>query len=442
MKAFGRLIITLCGVYASSTLLAAQSNLDHKTLENIERFSNVMSQIKNYYVMPVDEEKLYDDAIRGMVSSLDPHSVYLNKEELSELKSSTSGEFGGLGIEMTLNPENELIVVAPRAGSPAEKAGVLSGDSIIKINNFVFTNSTRVQDAVKVMRGEVGSPVELTIIRKNVTEPLKFTLKRALIKEQTVAGKILDNDFAYVRLNYFQAHTGQDFQKTYNELAKGRKKPFAGMILDLRNNPGGLVDAAVSIASQLLGRGSDPAKAPVIVYTKGRTPDSQFIARSQADDITKGIPLVVLINEGSASASEIVAGALQDNRRAVLVGKRSFGKGSVQTILLLGNNRGLKLTTALYYTPSGRSIQATGIEPNIRIDNLQVASINDKDFNYKESDLAGHISNQTAKGKQNLSANSLNSSEIELAKKDYQMYEALNVLKTMATLQKQPVANS
>lgn len=400
-------------------------------LEDVQRFSNAISQIKKYYVKPVSDQELFDNAIRGMLSGLDPHSAYLNEQDFTELQTATNGEFGGLGIEVTME-DGIIRVITPLVGTPAGKAGIKPGDYIIKLGDRAVQGLS-LQDAVNIMRGKIGSNIDLTIIRKGTKQPLNFSLVREKIMIESVQSKLLDKQFGYVRLTQFQALTNQDMIKAVHkmqELAGGKLK---GLILDLRNNPGGLLDSAIQISDAFLAhdKSGQPEK---IVFTKGRVAGSKFTAFATPGDIINNAPMVVLINNGSASASEIVAGALKDNKRALIVGTKSFGKGSVQTVLPLDDKRGIKLTTALYYTPSGSSIQAKGIEPDVVVDELIVPKSKqlEKPAGFSEATLKGHLlSNKTEKISKNLSE-----SDEEILHNDFQLYSALTILKGMALAQK------
>jgi carboxyl-terminal processing protease len=323
-----------------------------ETYEELKTFSEVLTQVQKSYVDETKVKDLVQGAIRGMLSTLDPHSAYMTPEMYKEMQVETKGEFGGVGIQIGVK-ENRLAVIAPIEGTPAYRAGVKAGDFITKVNDET-TKDLTLMDAVQKMRGPKGSKVSLTIQREGTPDPLQFTLVRDTIKIESVKSKVLDN-IGYVRLTQFQESTGRDLSKVLKQF---KEQKLQSTILDLRNNPGGLLTASVEVSEQFLPGGK------LIVYTKGReSKKDEWIAKGkdQMDDS----PMIILINEGSASASEIVAGALQDYGRAVIVGTTSFGKGSVQTILPLGDGSGLRLTTAKYYTPKGRSIQSTGITPDI-----------------------------------------------------------------------------
>lgn len=403
-------------------------------LEDVQRFSNALSQIKKYYVKPVSDQELFDNAIRGMLSGLDPHSSYLNEQDFNELQTATNGEFGGLGIEVTME-EGVIRVITPLVGTPAGKSGIKPGDYIIKLGDRSVQGLT-LQDAVNSMRGKIGSKIDLTILRKGEKKALNFSLVREKIMIQSVQSKLLDNQYGYVRLAQFQALTNKDMIKAIHTLKEETHGKLKGLILDLRNNPGGLLDSAIQISDAFIDV-DKKGKEETIVYTEGRLPGSKFTALSTPGDVLNSAPMVVLINNGSASAAEIVAGALKDNKRALIVGTRSFGKGSVQTVLPLDSKRGIKLTTALYYTPSGSSIQAKGIEPDVVIEEMVIpnAKKTEKPIgSYSEADLKGHI--LVNKPTDEAKKKSLTEGDEALLHEDYQLYSALTILKGMALAQR------
>lgn len=388
-------------------------------LEELRTFTEIFERIKTAYVEPVDDSVLLENAIRGMLSGLDPHSNYLDPREFRELRVNTSGEFGGLGIEVGM--EDGLIrVVSPIDDTPAQRAGVQAGDLIIKLDNQSVQGMS-LSDAVKLMRGKIGEPITLTIIREGESKPLEISVTRAVIRVASVKKRLLDDHYGYLRISQFQVETGKDLLKAMKNLKESAE--LKGYILDLRNNPGGVLQAAVEVSDAFLDGGN-------IVYTKGRIKQAELSYSASSSNPSDGLPLVVLVNGGSASASEIVAGALQDHQRAIIVGTRSFGKGSVQTVLPLTNERALKLTTARYYTPSGRSIQAEGITPDIQIEPSRVTKVEGIE-GVKEADLQGHLSNGTVE--KNTHNDSLRSGEeSKLLAEDYQLNEALNLLKGIA----------
>lgn len=422
------LTVPLVGFTADDT---ATENTTAKRipLEDVQRFSNAISEIKKYYVKPVDDKELFSNAIRGMVGGLDPHSAYLDEEEYRDLQTSTTGEFGGLGIEVTME-DGVVKVITPLVDTPAFKAGIKSGDYIIKLGKESVQGLT-LKDAVNLMRGKAGSPIELTVLRKGASKPLTFDLIREVIQIKSVKSKLINEGYGYVRLTQFQAQTGKDLLKAVAQLKQQSNGKLKGLILDLRNNPGGLLDSAIQVSDAFLGNDKS-GKQELIVYTEGRLPGSKFTALANPGDVLDNAPIVVLINNGSASASEIVAGALKDNKRALILGTKSFGKGSVQTVLPLDAKTGIKLTTALYYTPSGTSIQAKGIVPDIVVEEMDVPKTAQKKTDatgFSEADLSGHLINK------NNSENKSVKSEFNttnLIHEDYQLYAALTVLEGMA----------
>ncbi|MDX1824185.1 MAG: S41 family peptidase, partial [Thiohalomonadales bacterium] len=356
------------------------------------------------------------------------HSTYLDAKAFEELRVGTTGEFGGLGIVVGME-DGFVKVISPIDDTPAQRAGVKTGDLIIRLDEKPVKGMS-LDDAVKIMRGKPGTNIDLTIVREGVDQPLKFTITRDRIRVKSVKSRMLEPGYGYVRISQFQERTGKDLLKAITDLKKKNKDNLKGLVLDLRNNPGGLLDSAVLVSDTFLDRGN-------IVSVKGRTEDNKLSQAATPGDILKGSPMVVLVNEGSASASEIVAGALQDNKRAVIMGQKTFGKGSVQTVIPLGNNSALKLTTARYYTPSGRSIQAEGIQPDINLEHLQVAEKKDNGFKpLKEADLAGHLENGNAK-KQTDQTVPPEGDLLALATQDYPVYEALTLLKGMNLLKPQ-----
>jgi len=402
-------------------------------VEELRTFSDVFGRIKNDYVVDVDDKELIENAIRGMLSGLDPHSSYLDAEQFTELQVGTTGQFGGLGIEVGM--ENGFVkVIAPIDDTPAQRAGVQSGDLVIRLDDTPVKGMT-LNEAVKVMRGEPGSDIELTIVREGLDQPLKITITRDVIKVKSVRARMLEPGFGYLRISQFQSKSAENMVDAITELKKENKAPLRGLVLDLRNNPGGVLNGAVAVSDAFLQKG-------MIVYTEGRIADSRLRFNATPDDVIDGAPLVVLVNQGSASASEIVAGALQDHKRAIIVGVKTFGKGSVQTILPLSSNSALKLTTARYYTPSGRSIQAEGITPDIELESIEVASIERNIEPLTEADLSGHLENGNGKSdkkagkKADKKSDDAEEDDVALSPADdYMLYEALNLLKGLVILQ-------
>ncbi len=395
-------------------------------LEELRTFSEVFGKIKSDYVEPTEDASLLNNAIRGMLTGLDPHSTYLDADAYKELQVGTSGEFGGLGIEVGM--ENGFVkVISPIDDTPAQRAGVAAGDVIIRIDDTPIKGLT-LNQSVKLMRGKPGTDIELTIIREGKDKPLKIVITRDIIQVNSVKHRLLDPDYGYVRITQFQSKTGEDLIKAISKLKKeSGQDNLNGLILDLRNNPGGVLNAAVSVSDAFLTDG-------LVVYTEGRVKDSKMEFKATPNDVIKGAPLIVLVNGGSASASEIVAGALQDHKRAIIMGSKTFGKGSVQTILPMQNGAALKLTTARYYTPAGRSIQAEGITPDIPLERVKITKIDASGFeSVKEADLSGHLENNSSQGDKGTDSDQEKQS---LADKDYQLYEALNLLKGLHILQR------
>ncbi|MDM8348307.1 S41 family peptidase [Pseudomonas sp. sp1636] len=388
-------------------------------LDDLRTFAEVLDRIKAAYVDPVSDKTLLENAIKGMLSNLDPHSAYLDPQTFRELQESTSGEFGGLGIEVGME-DGFVKVVSPIDDTPASKAGIQPGDLIVKIDGQP-TKGLSMLEAVDKMRGEAGSKILLTLVREG-GKPFDVTLTRAVIKVKSVKSQLLDDGYGYLRITQFQVNTGTEVGKALNKLRKDNGKKLRGLVLDLRNNPGGVLQAAVEVSDHFLKKG-------LIVYTKGRIANSELRFSADPADASEGAPLVVLINGGSASASEIVAGALQDHKRGVLMGTDSFGKGSVQTVLPLNNDRALKLTTALYYTPNGRSIQAQGIVPDIEVARAKLTREQD-DASIKEADLQGHLGN--GNGGADKPSQSKAGQPARPQDDDYQLSQALNLLKGLS----------
>ena len=391
-------------------------------VDELRTFTDVFGRIKNDYVEDVEDSELLENAIRGMLSGLDPHSSYLDREQFKELQVGTTGEFGGLGIEVGME-DGFVKVIAPIDDTPAQRAGVKAGDLIIRLDDTPVKGLT-LNDAVKIMRGKPGSVLKRTIVREGVEKPLKIEIKRDVIKVKSVKKRMLEDGFGYVRISQFQSKTADNMVTAIEALKKQAGGSLRGMVLDLRNNPGGVLNGAVAVSDAFLKKG-------LIVYTEGRVNDSRLRFNATPDDILDSSPLIVLVNQGSASASEIVSGALQDHSRAIIVGTQTFGKGSVQTILPLSNGTAVKLTTARYFTPSGRSIQAEGIKPDIELEQVNVSAVERTFDPIKEADLSGHLSN--GNGEQGHAADPKKVKEKEsLAQTDYQLYEALNLLRGLA----------
>ncbi|SFV56544.1 Carboxyl-terminal protease [hydrothermal vent metagenome] len=431
------LFLLIFTIFFNTTLIAKEQSKTVVSLpiEELKSFVRIFEYIKNNYVDKKTDTELFQSAIDGMVKSLDPHSAYLKPKAQKKLKESTTGKFGGLGI--VINKKGDYIeVVSPIDDTPAYKAGFLSNDLIIKINEH-DVKGMPLSKSVDLMRGIPGTPITITIKRENVKEPIVFNIKRAKITIQTVKGYLLKNNIAYVRISSFQGPTYGLLKKSIDKLKKQSKNKLTGLILDLRNNPGGLLNAAVNISDLFLDNEG------LIVYTKGRIASSKVSFSSKKGDYLNKLPIVVLINGGSASASEIVTGALQDHKRAIVMGQTSFGKGSVQTAIELPKKFGLKITTARYYTPSGNSIQARGIIPDIKLKDIDLSKIKDTKHFRKESDLKGALKNpnevkqkatKTFKKLKKLTKVEQKREEERLKKikqleNDYFVYEAINLLK-------------
>lgn len=399
-------------------------------LEELRTFTRVYDHVRNGYVDEINDATLLEFAIKGMIAELDPHSAYLDKEAFADLQASTSGEFGGVGLEVSM-ADGYVKVVTPIDGSPSANAGIRASDIIVRIDDKPIKGMD-FNKAVNLMRGPKNSPIKITVMRDGVDQPIDFNLMRDIIKVQSVRTRLLEKDYFYIRIAQFQLDTGKEITKKIRAHLK-KNDDTKGIILDLRNNPGGVLQSSVEVVDAFLDGGQ-------VVYTQGRLDNSNISYNAEAGDITHGLPLVVLINDGSASASEIVAGALQDHKRAVIMGTRSFGKGSVQSVIPISNDRAIKLTTALYYTPNGRSIQAQGIEPDVEVERTQVAPIA-QNLGVTEADLARHLGNSKG-GKESTSKEraSRRITSAELLQEDNQLHEALNLLKGLSIfLQNSPI---
>jgi len=417
------------GVLLGSTLIFGQIVFAEKAdipIDDLRSFSEIFDRIKNNYVEPVDDTELLNNAIKGMLSGLDPHSTYLDGDDFKELREGTTGEFGGLGIEVTME-DGFVKVVAPIDDTPAAKAGIQSGDLIIRLDE-ASVKGLSLNEAVDIMRGKPGSKLMLTVLREGESKPLKIEITRAIIKVKSVKQRLLEPGFGYVRVSTFQSHSADGVKEALRALRIENDGQLKGLVLDLRNNPGGLLNAAVDISDIFISKG-------LIVYTEGRVRGSNQKFKAKPSDLLKGAPLVVLVNGGSASASEIVAGALQDQGRAVIVGSKTFGKGSVQTVMPLTNDTAVKMTTARYFTPSGRSIQAEGIEPDIIVERVNISALEESGFKaLREQDLSGHLENSDD---ENTGKDKAEEDGTPLAIKDYALSEGLNILKAIAILNKQ-----
>ena len=425
--------LVLLGAVVGGSLTLGQhvmgARSDELPLEQMRNFTDVFTRIKNDYVEEVTDEELLEHAIRGMLQGLDPHSAYLNTEEFNELRIGTTGEFGGLGIEVGME-DGFVKVVSPIDDTPAARAGIQAGDLIIRLDDTPVKGLS-LNDAVKLMRGKPGSVLALTIIREGADAPLSIDIKRDIIKVTSVRNRMLEDGYGYLRISNFQTKTTTDMLKSIKSMKEEAGGSLRGMVLDLRNNPGGVLSGAVGVSDAFLNEG-------MIVYTDGRETDSKLRYDATNGDVLDGAPLVVLVNGGSASASEIVAGAMQDHGRAIVLGSKTFGKGSVQTIQDLPAGGAVKLTTSRYYTPNGRSIQALGIEPDIST--KPGSWIRPEDENgyspLTESSLRGALSNTTVEGEEPSAEEDGEESEDNLVYDDYQLFEALNLLKGLTILSK------
>jgi len=391
----------------------------------MKKFSDVMNAVRKYYVEEKTDQALFDGALKGMLSNLDPHSTYMDKESFGKMMEDTSGEFGGLGIEIS-KADGGIRIVSPIEDTPADKAGIQASDLIIRIGDVLAQDIT-LPEAVKIMRGKPGTEVTISIFRESEMRTFDVTLERAIVQIKSVKSDILAPGYAYLRITQFQEHTAAQLEKQLTKLRQQSDGKILGAVLDLRNNPGGLLDQAIAVSDAFLNEGG-------IVSTKSRVGHNTN-AMAQSGDMLKGQPLIVLINGGSASASEIVAGALQDNKRAILMGTRSFGKGSVQRIIPLSDGSAFKLTTALYYTPSGRSIQATGIDPDVEVKAVRIKIEDDgskRPARVFERDIKGHLANGNGKTKtkkeEETVAGKPSKKMVERLTKDVQLQRALDLL--------------
>lgn len=409
---------SISGVFAKEPEKAKE---DVNSYELLNLFAEVMERAKATYVEEISDKQLIEAAINGMLVSLDPHSSYLDKKDFKYMTEQTSGKFGGLGIEITMD-QGLVKIISPIDDTPAFRAGLKSGDYITNIDGETIIGMT-LNEAVDKMRGKPGTKVKLTIRRLN-EKPFDITLKREEIKTRSVKVDVKDDDVLYVRISSFTEDVDEDIKKSFNEETKKHKKTFKGLVLDVRNNPGGLLDQAVGVSELFLNQGE-------VVSTRARNEDDTLRYSAKGSDITNGLPIVVLINNGSASASEIVAGALQDHKRAVIIGEKSFGKGSVQTVIPLGDYGAMRLTTARYYTPSGRSIQATGIEPDIIVHPAKVEEFTDE-YGFSEAEYKNALKNETAdKNKKETKTLTKDNKDNEW-RKDYQLARAVDLVKALS----------
>lgn len=429
-----RKIITSIAIvtFSTVTFAASQQQMTIPKAE-IQKLVTSVAVINHYYIKDVPDDKLFNSAIQGMLTKLDPHSTFLDEDALKQLNDTVKGQFAGVGIEITTE-KGALKVVSPIEDSPAAKAGIQPGDFIIKVGNNLVSNMS-LPDAIKLIKGRPGTDVKLTILRKGENNPITMTLKRAKIDIKMVKSRILEPGFGYVRLAIFQGKAAKNVRTAIKSLIKESDHNLKGLVFDLRSNPGGLLDQSADIADLFLDANKNNKFNNLIVYTKGRVPNADIEFKAHPNDMINGVPLIVLINGGSASASEIVAGALKDYKRAVIVGTRSFGKGSVQTVIPINKDNAIKLTTALYYTPAGRKIQAQGITPNVRVPMLEIS--NDKAKNMVTIEEAGYRNHLASAQSKEDAAKTLKllkaqrEKEIKLAKSDYQLYESLMMLKAM-----------
>ncbi len=396
--------------------------------EDIRLFTDVLAIVRKSYVEDVPMKDLIYGAINGMLASLDPHSSFMPPDVYKEMKDDTRGEFGGLGLEITIR-EGVLTIVSPIEDTPAYRAGLQAGDQIIKIEDR-FTKDMSVMDAVKLMRGDKGSKIKITVMRDDFEKPKEFTLTREIIKIHSVKSRTLEDGYGYVRLAQFQERSSVELEKALKQLTKENDNELKGVILDLRNNPGGLLEQAVKVSDLFLTSGK-------IVYTDGREEENRMEFDARPDETEGDYPMVVLINGGSASASEIVAGALQDHKRAVIMGTQSFGKGSVQTIIPLSDDSGLRLTTARYYTPNGTSIQARGITPDIVVTQAEVEVKTGDEFgNFREKDLTNHFETPPPEVKPKDEPAAKKFALAVADRDDYQLMRALDLLKGLQVFKK------
>lgn len=397
----------------------SRAEKDPLPLDDLRLFTLIFDHIRRSYVEPVSDQTLLENAIKGMLQELDPHSDFLNAKNFGSLQETTQGEFSGVGIEIGTD-KGYIKIITPIDDTPAAKAGLQSGDIIIELDNQSIRGLS-ISEAAKRMRGKKGTPITFTILRQGEDKPIEIVVVRDTIKSRSIRSRIIEDDFGYIRISQFQAGTGIDFIAAIGKLLK-ENNALKGFVVDLRNNPGGVLQASISVVDALVNSGT-------IVSTKGRLDINNQTFIASEGDKTNGLPIVVLINGGSASAAEIVAGALQDHKRGIIMGTRSYGKGSVQTVLPVGDDKGIKLTTARYFTPSGRSIQAQGIEPDVVIERAKITAFGDE-YYVKESDLEGHLS--SGKEKDDKSTKNKKNEDNKRDTSDNQLFEAINMLKGLA----------
>jgi carboxyl-terminal processing protease len=392
--------------------------------DEVRIFAEALDNIRNSYVREVDDKTLLEYAIKGMLSSLDPHSAYLSAQDYGSLQETTQGEFGGLGIEVG-EKDGLIQVITPIDDTPADRAGILSGDLIIEIDGKPL-RELPINEAVELMRGAIGTTIVIGVLREGEPEPLEFTLVREAIPIASVRHREIESDYAYLRISQFKVNTGEEVRDALAAIYEEQPN-LKGLVLDLRNNPGGILQASVEVVDAFITDGK-------IVYTQGRKNETELEYFASPQDPSRGVPMIVLINSGSASAAEIVAGALQDHSRALIMGTRSFGKGSVQTVMSIAENKAIKLTTSLYFTPNGRSIQAQGIQPDIEVQEGLVTRVTERQ-GYTEADLEGHLRNGNDLDDIVRPPRSSVSSE-QVINNDYQLQEALNLLRGLNILQR------
>lgn len=426
----GRIILATLVLSSLSTARAETAISETQ----IERFATAITQIHHYYLKPVSYQKLFDNAIRGMLTSLDPHSDYLSPKDIRDLQDTTRGEYAGIGIEII--PDNGMIkVISPVSDAPADKAGIMPGDIIVKINNK-FVKDISSDEAISLIKGPEGTIVELTVVRSELKDSINFKIKRELIKMQSVKSKLYRKKIAYSKISTFGENTAQELKSAVLNFNKSNS--ISGLVIDLRNNPGGLLTSAIEISDLFLDRMNTRYNG-MIVYTKGRLDIDNTEAHATPGDIFNNKPIVILINSGSASASEIVAGALKDQKRAIVLGTRSFGKGSVQTVIPIDYESAIKLTTSLYYTPNGTSIQANGIIPDVYTPYTQITegkkktNIETMFENISEQNLSGHLQSPSQKTQKNsMQILEKKQEQAQLAYKDLQLFQALNLVEAMS----------
>ena len=421
-------VLSLCcaGAVSAAAPTPAPSPATQPALpwDQVRQLADVMQLIKEQYVVPVDDATLLHGAIKGMLGNLDPHSDFLEKSDYQDMQDLTSGQYNGIGIDVGVDQDGNIIVVSPVDGSPAAKAGIQAGDAILSVDG-TSTDGLSLDQASQLLRGKLGSKVTLELQGQGQDKPYTVKLTRQEIKVASARGELLQKGYGYLRISDFGDDTQSALLSSMKELVKKNGGPLQGLVMDLRDNPGGLLDAAVAVSDDFLDSG-------LIVTAKGRAADASFNRSATPGDLLDGAPLVVLVDGGTASAAEIVAGALKDDHRALIVGTQTFGKGSVQTVIPLPDGDAIKLTTALYYTPSGRSIQAEGIDPDVDVDALELAGgEQDTAAPEKEANLHSHLSNPNAAPTPATGPAAIKV-EDALAAKDFQLYQALNILKGLA----------